>query len=128
MSSDKLTKIVNFTDLDAWKKSHYLYVEIHKATRAFPPEELYGLTSQIRRAALSVTSNIAEGFGRSSDADKLHFYIMARGTLFEVQNQLMAALDIEILDRQAFDALLEQAQTAQRILIGLINSTKRRQQ
>jgi four helix bundle protein len=126
MSKEDGIKIRNFRDLNAWKESHTLYVAIHKISKSFPKDELFGLTSQIRRAALSVSSNIAEGFGRSSDSDKVHFYIMARGSLFEVQNQLFAARDIELIHTDAFNELFEQSQLAQRLLIGLIRATRAR--
>ncbi len=128
MSKEERQKasIRNFTDINAWQEAHRLYVAIHLATKTFPKDELFGLVSQIRRASLSVTSNIAEGFGRSSDPDKVHFYIMARGSLFEVQNQLIAAKDISYLKEDLFNKLIDQALMAQRILIGLINSTKLR--
>ncbi len=124
--SKEVTKIVNFSDLNAWKQAHKLYVEVYGATKRFPKEEVFGITSQIRRASLSVSSNIAEGFGRSSNADRLHFYVMARGSLYEVQNQLIAAHDVELIQRTTFEQLIETAYTAQRILIGLITATKKR--
>lgn len=119
-------KIQNFTDLNAWKEAHALYVAIHSATKLFPKDELFGLTSQIRRASLSVSSNIAEGFGRFSDADKVHFYVMARGSLFESQNQLIAAKDIGILGEKKFTDLYKQSEITGQILTGLINSTRER--
>jgi four helix bundle protein len=126
-SKNALTSpIKSFTDLNAWAEAHSLYVRVHKATKGFPKDELFGLTSQIRRAALSVSSNIAEGFGRSSDTDKVHFYIMARGSLFEVQNQLYAARDTALVDEANFEELLNNSLVAQRLLIGLINATRRR--
>lgn len=127
MSKEQRRKIKNFTDLNAWEEAHSLYIATHVATKNFPKDELFGLTSQIRRAALSVSSNIAEGFGRSSDADKLHFCMMARGSLFETQNQLIASRDIGILAETRFEKLIEQSETAKRLLIGLINATKERQ-
>lgn len=126
MSKEDRVKIRNFTNLNAWKESHRLYVEIYKVTKSFPKNEVYGLMSQVRRAALSVSSNITEGFGRDSAADRAHFYTMSRGSLFEVQNQLLAARDTQLIDVLIFDDLFEQSQVAQRILIGLINSTKAR--
>jgi four helix bundle protein len=125
-SKEEGIKIRNFTDMRAWQEAHALYVGIYQTTHDFPKEELFGLTNQIRRAALSVTSNIAEGFGRSSSLDKVHFYIMARGSLFEVQNQLLAAKDTGLLEKSTFYTLFEQSQLAQRILIGLIKATRER--
>ncbi len=125
-SNDGTVKIQNFTDLNAWKEAHKLYVSIYKTTKTFPKDELFGLTNQIRRAALSVSSNIAEGFGRSSDLDKAHFYIIARGSLFETQNQLYASRDVALIEPGTFDGLFEQSQLTQRLLIGLIRATKAR--
>jgi four helix bundle protein len=118
MSNEQRRKIKNFTDLNAWEEAHSLYVATHVATKKFPKDELFGLTSQIRRASLSVSSNIAY---------KLHFYIMARGSLFETQNQLIASKDVNLLNDLGFNKLFKQSQTTQRILIGLINATRERQ-
>ena len=71
-------KIKSFTDLNAWKKSHILAISIYKLTKKFPKEELFGLTSQVRRAAISVTSNIAEGFGRQTYKEKYNFIIFPK--------------------------------------------------
>lgn len=118
-------KIQNFTDLEAWRKAHELYVMIYKATKDFPKDELFGLTSQIRRAALSVSSNIAEGYGRKTySSERKHFYTMARGSLTEVQNQLLAARDVELLIISSFEALYTQSITTHKLLVGLIKSTK----
>lgn len=118
-------KIQGFTDLEAWRAAHVLYVSVYKTTKKFPKDELFGLTSQIRRAALSVSSNIAEGFGRSPrSADRVHFYTMARGSLTEVQNQLFAARDVELLKKDGFLTLYNQSITAHKLLNGLISATK----
>src|SRR3989344_5276169 len=82
-------KIQSFTDLEAWKRGHALTLEIYKITKTFPKEELFGLTSQIRRSALSITSNIAEGFSRKSSKEKIQFYFIALGSTTELQNQLL---------------------------------------
>ena len=119
-------KIVNFTDLNAWQSAHKLYLSVYEATKAFPKEELFGITSQLRRAALSISSNIAEGFGRNSKPDRTHFYVMARGSLFEVQNQLLAARDTALLSGEDFKNIYLESQITQRILIGLINATRER--
>ena len=70
-------KIRNFTDLNAWKESHKLVLEIYRITKNFPREEIFGLTSQMRRAAVSVTSNIAEGFGRYSGKEQVQFFYIS---------------------------------------------------
>jgi len=118
-------KIQNFTDIKAWCSAHELYVMIYKETQQFPKDELFGLTSQIRRAALSVSSNIAEGFGRSShSSERIHFYTMARGSLTEVQNQLFAARDVELLKSDSFMMLYNQSVIVHKLLNGLIKATK----
>ena len=80
-----------YEDLTAWQKAMELAVNVYHATRAFPKDELYGLTSQLRRAAVSIPSNIAEGKGRSSDKELLQFLSTARGSVYEVQTQILLA-------------------------------------
>jgi four helix bundle protein len=79
-------KIVKFRDLTAWKEAHILVLLIYKISDKFPDKEKFGLTNQIRRASVSISSNIAEGFGRYSAKDKTHFYTMAKTSLAEVEN------------------------------------------
>lgn len=79
-------KIKSFTDLQAWKEGHKLVLLIYEMTDDFPKKEVYALASQMQRAAVSFTSNIAEGFSRQTDKDKSHFYIMALGSTTELQN------------------------------------------
>lgn len=88
-------KIKNFTDLIAWQEAHKLVLLIYKITDQFPQKEIYALTSQMRRAAISVTSNIAEGFSRKSSKEKIQFYYMSTGSLAELQNQLIVSKDIK---------------------------------
>lgn len=80
-----------YKDLKAWQKAFDLALFIYETTREFPKDETYGLTSQLRRAAVSVVSNIAEGKGRSSDRDTLRFFATARGSLFEIETQIALA-------------------------------------
>lgn len=93
-------KIQNFTDLIVWQKGHKLVLEVYKQTKKFPKDELFGLVSQIRRASVSITSNIAEGFGRFSEKEKLHFYSFAYGSLMEVQNQIIIAKDLGFINEE----------------------------
>ncbi|MGB4800228.1 MAG: four helix bundle protein [Candidatus Saccharimonadales bacterium] len=120
------TSIKSFTDLRAWREAHVLAVKIYKVTQNFPKNEVFGLTTQIRRASVSVTSNIAEGFGRRSQADRLRFYDMARALLAEVQSQLLIARDVDYMDKTIFNQLAIMAVDAHKILTGLINATKGR--
>ena len=84
----------NYTDLRAWQKAMAFVLDIYRCTRVFPKDELYGLSSQMRRAAVSIPSNIAEGKGRSSHKELLQFLFRARGSLLELNTQLMIARDL----------------------------------
>src|SRR3990167_5600783 len=101
-------KIKSFKDLNVWKEGHRLVVEIYRITNGFPREESFGLTNQIRRASISITSNIAEGFSRRSLKEKYRFYAMALGSLTEVQNQLIIASDVKYLSNDKFQEIAEQ--------------------
>lgn len=116
-------KITDFKDLIAWQKAHSLSVATYRATKSFPKEEMFGLTNQVRRASVSVSSNIAEGFGRRTPADRVHFYDMARGSLHEVQAQLLIAKDIEYLTDTHYQQLDAMSVECHKILTGLINKT-----
>ena len=118
------SKIKSFTDLKAWKESHRLVVDIYKETRDFPKSEMYGLTNQIRRSAVSITSNIAEGFGRQGMKEKIQFYYLAQGSLIELKSQLLVARDIKYLKEDDFKNLAEQVNKAHALLQGLIKKSK----
>lgn len=117
-------KAVRFTDLEAWKYGHQLVIKIYKITKLWPKDEQYGLSAQIRRAAVSVTSNISEGFSRSTKPDEQHFYIMAHGSLTELQNQLLVARDIGYLPKTVFQETADQSIIVHKLLTGLIKSLK----
>lgn len=87
-----------FEDLVVWQKAHTLVLEVYRTTNAFPKDEIFGLTSQVRRAAVSVPSNIVEGFNRNGNADKLKFYNYSDASLEETRYQLMLAHDLEYAD------------------------------
>ncbi len=116
----------SFEDLIAWQKAIDLVAEIYAATRLWPKEELYGLTSQIRRAAVSVPSNIAEGQGRRGVGDFRRFLAIARGSLAEVETQLVIAARLGYCSADATRALREQAAEVGRLLSGLIRSLSER--
>ncbi len=122
MKYDK--KIQTFTDLIAWREGHKLVVYIYKITKTFPSDEIYGIISQMRRAAVSITSNIAEGFGRKGYKEKLQFYYMASGSLTELKNQILIAKDIGYLERKRYYRLIEEANSAHKLLNLLISKTK----
>lgn len=101
---------------------------IYKRTKPFPSEERYGLTSQLRNAVSSIAANIAEGFGRYHFADRVRFHYQARGSLAEVQNFLILAKDLGYLDQETFEALWKQTKTVERLLNGLIRSTREKKE
>jgi four helix bundle protein len=114
-------KIKSFTDLYAWQKGHELAKQVYKNTYDFPAEEKFGLVSQIRRSALSVTSNIAEGFSRSSAKEKARYYEISLGSIYELQNQILLARDLKFLSQFNFSRISSlSVETAK-----LINSLKR---
>lgn len=117
-------KIKSFTDLNAWKEAHRLVLQIYKITKDFPKEEMFGLTNQIRRAVISITSNIAEGFSRNSYKEKVQFYAISLGSLTELQNQLLAARDIGYLSNDKFKIIADQTVVTSKLLNGLIKSAK----
>jgi len=117
-------KIRSFTDLKAWQKGHKLVIAIYKITDKFPKKETYSLTDQMRRAATSITSNIAEGFGRQTYKEKAQFFYQAKGSLTELKNQILIAKDVGYLNKNNFDKLVELANIADQLLQGLINKTK----
>ncbi|PJE50776.1 MAG: four helix bundle protein [Candidatus Yanofskybacteria bacterium CG10_big_fil_rev_8_21_14_0_10_36_16] len=119
------TKIKSFTDLKVWQEGHNLVLGIYKVSKEFPREELFGLTSQLRRAVVSVTSNIAEGFSRNSYKEKVNFYYMSLGSLSEVQNQLLIARDIKYLKNNDFNKLAGQSVIISKLMNGLINKIKK---
>jgi four helix bundle protein len=100
--------------------------EVYRSTSRFPKHELYGLTQQLRRAAVSVPSNIAEGKGHQSDKEFSHFLFHARGSLLEVQTQLLIARDLEFVSQAEGQHLLDLAEGVGRALSGLINSLRQR--
>lgn len=103
--NNKTTKIGRFTDLIVWKKGHAFTVEVYRITKSFPKEELFGLINQLRRAAVSFTSNIAEGFYRNSQKEKIQFYFISLGSLREIENQLLVARDVGYLPEDKYNEL-----------------------
>lgn len=117
-------KIKEFTDLIAWQEAHKLVIMIYQITKKFPKDEMYGLTNQIRRAALSITSNIAEGFGRHGNKERVQFYYIAHGSLTEVKNQIITSKDIGYIELSDYNKLMQQLETAHKVLQGLLTKTK----
>ena len=122
--NDESRKIKSFTDLKTWQEAHKLVLIIYKATKQFPREELFGLTNQMRRAAVSITSNIAEGFSRQSYREKVQFYSIAQGSNTELQSQLIVAKDVGYLNKNAFDEIAYQSIIVHKLLNGLIKKSR----
>ena len=119
-----MSQVKSYREFIAWQKAFDWYLDVHRATVSFPREELYGLVSQLRRSALSVPSNVAEGQGRDSTGEFLQHLGHARGSLFEAETQLLAATRLEYLREETAAKLLEQTAEVGRLLNGLISSLR----
>ena len=117
-------KIRSFTDLNTWKEGHRLVLMIYKCTDNFPSKEKFALIDQMRRATVSITSNIAEGFSRQSKKEKVQFYSMAKGSVTEIQSQLLIARDIEYVTLDKFKELADQSVVVNKLISGLIRKIK----
>lgn len=115
-------KIRSFTDLNAWREAHRLVLLVYQSVKSFPKEELFCLTIQVKRSALSISSNIAEGFSRRTSKDKIQFYTIAKGSLTELQNQLLVARDVGYLEPEVFKSLADQSLVVGKLLSGLVKS------
>lgn len=122
--NNEIARIKEFTDLMAWQESHKFVLLIYDVTKKFPKDEFFGLINQMRRAAISITSNIAEGFGRQGYKEKIQFYYVAQGSLTELKNQIIIAKDVKYLTQEDFEKLMKQANFAHQILQGLITKSK----
>ena len=114
----------HFRKILFWQKSISLVTNVYKATRTFPKEETFGLTSQIRRSSISIPSNIAEGSGRESNKDFLRFLYISLGSLFEMQTQLEIAKNIIYISEEEFNLLYEDSREIERMLASLIKKVK----
>ena len=119
-----MNKIQTFTDLTTWQEAHKLVIDIYQITKILPHQEQYGLTSQIQRAAVSVTCNIAEGFGRRGQKEKIQFYYIAHGSLTETQNLIFILRDTNLITKEKSILTLAHISKVQALLNGLIRSTK----
>lgn len=113
-----MANIKSFTDIKAWQKAHELVLEVYKLTKDFPKYEEFCLTSQIRRAAVSIPSNIAEGFKRKSVKDSSHFYNIADGSLEEVKYQLILSKDLKYINEEMFLEVFALSEEVGRLLCG----------
>lgn len=114
----------NFRNLLIWQKSMVLVTKIYTVTNNFPKEEVFGLTSQIKRSAISIPSNIAEGLGRESSKELLRFLKISIGSLFELQTQLEIAKNIIYLDEETFNNLYEDTRELEIMIVSFTNKIK----
>ena len=114
----------NFRNLLIWQKSMVLVTKVYTVTNNFPKEEVLGLISQIKRSAISIPSNIAEGLGRESSKELLRFLKISIGSLFELQTQLEIAKNIIYLDEETFNNLYEDTRELERMIVSFTNKIK----
>ena len=119
-------KVQSYRDLVIWTKAIELVTEIYRVTKYFPKEKLYGLTSQIRRAAVSIPSNIAEGHGKLSRREYQHFLGHARGSLAEVETQIIISRNLGYLSEEVVSRILDLSMEIGRILNGLLTALKKK--
>jgi four helix bundle protein len=110
----------DFRQLKVWERAHNLTLQIYRVTRTFPKEELYGLTSQMRRAGSSIAANIAEGCGRKTDADFCRFLIIALGSGAELEYHLLLAHDLKLLKDTEYESLQQELTEIKKMLNGFI--------
>jgi four helix bundle protein len=116
----------NYRELLAWQRARALVAAVYQATEAFPIRERFGLAAQMRRSAISVVSNIAEGAGRGSDSELRRFLQIARGSLEELQTQITIAGDLQLIAHAATQALTQAAEETGRLIRGLLRFLSRR--
>jgi four helix bundle protein len=114
----------DFRQLKVWEKSHQLALAVYKATKDFPKEELYGLTSQIRRSSMSIPTNIAEGCGRNTDKEFARFLQIAMGSASETEYQLILARDLGFLSQDSYGALQNEVEEVKRMLASLLKTLR----
>ncbi|MDP4000636.1 MAG: four helix bundle protein [bacterium] len=118
------SKISAFTDLIVWQESHKLVLAIYQVTKKFPREEMFGLVSQMRRSAVSITSNLCEGFARKTAKEKIQFYYIAIGSLSELKNQLIISKDLRYLDYEVFEKLSFHTVSVHKLFNAFVKSAK----
>ena len=112
----------NYKELKVWQKAYELCLRVYKITKQFPKDEMYGLISQIRRAAVSIPSNISEGYGRKTTREYVHSLYVAYGSICELETQILISHDLDYIGSGTFDKLQEEIGDVERMLKGLIKS------
>jgi four helix bundle protein len=116
--------VQSFKNLKVWEKAHVLTLDVYRSSKSFPPEEIYGLTSQMRRASASVGANIAEGSCRKGDVDFARFLQMAAGSASELEYHLLLARDLSLLQVPDYERLSGQAMEVKRMLASLMKKLR----
>jgi four helix bundle protein len=116
----------NFRNLLIWQKAMSLVTNVYKCTHGFPKDEVFGITSQIRRCSVSIPSNIAEGYGRGSNTEFIRFLNIATGSLFELQTQIEIALNINYINNETFTSLYNDSRELEIMLVSFTNKIKER--
>jgi four helix bundle protein len=124
--NDSRGMLRHYKDLKVWKKSYKLCLKLYKIVASFPTEEKYGLASQIKRAAVSIPSNIAEGYGRKTTADYIRMLYIAYGSVCELETQVMLAGDLDFIVKADLDMLMSDIREVERMLKAQINALERR--
>lgn len=116
----------SYTELNTWKESRILVKIVYELLANFPKEELYGISSQIKRSVISVPSKIAEGVGRFTPKDSLRFFYISRGSLYKLETQLYLSFDLKFLSKKQLDITLAQITIVNKLLAGFINHYKKK--
>lgn len=114
-----------FEDLVVWQKAHSFVLEVYKTTKLFPKEETFGLTSQFRRAAVSIAANIAEGYGKKSANDKLRFYNISEGSINECRYYVILSKELEYTSSTKSEELYKNLEVVQKLLSAYSNAIKK---
>ncbi len=112
---------MDYKELEVWKESKELVKLIYKITESFPSTEQFGLTNQIRRSAVSIPSNIAEGIGRNHTKDTLQFLFIARGSIYELETQLILAFELSFISKEVYEITFEKIHLCMKLISGFIN-------
>ena len=116
----------SYTELNVWKESRLLVKLVYNLLSKFPTNEKYGISSQMKRSAISAPSNIAEGIGRSTAKDSIRFFYISRGSLYELETQLYLSFDLNFISEPELKSTLEQIITVKKLLSGFINHYKKK--
>ena len=115
---------MEYTNLDVWIETRKLTNHVYNLTKKYPKDEIFGLTNQMRRSAISIPSNIAEGCGRNTSKETIHFLFISRGSLYELETQLFLSLDQNYINNEEIETVLLQITVCKKLLNGFINYFK----